>query len=313
MDINTAIETGNINAIKSHIINGNTINNNHVALASGYGHLHVLKFFYNLGGFDFSEALKQAAKNGCLECIKFIDNNAEKQFIGHSISEATELAIINNHFDCYKFLVNMYNKKYDDLLSYIYEIVKYGRIDFLKFIIPKKKNKIFLSDNFNYIGAAAKYGKIDCLKYLCYQFNIQQYNKKRDEENILRLAAENGHLECLIFLLQNKIGTIKDAIKFATEKGYSSFTPTLLNLVSDDITEIIDSGSCMISKTPVENDIILKSVECTICLKNITNPSITECGHMFCTNCITTAIKIKRKCPICRQPINSINRMIINN
>lgn len=46
-------------------------------------------------------------------------------------------------------------------------------------------------------------------------------------------------------------------------------------------------------------------MECVICFENLKdrNVSSTECGHVFCTACIATAIKDRKACPSCNVPI----------
>lgn len=54
---------------------------------------------------------------------------------------------------------------------------------------------------------------------------------------------------------------------------------------------------------PNENQNILK---CSICLDSSVgnNPHSTTCGHIFCGDCIKSAIKIHKKCPMCNNPLN---------
>ena len=37
--------------------------------------------------------------------------------------------------------------------------------------------------------------------------------------------------------------------------------------------------------------------------KELNELSITPCGHVFCTECITMDIQIRGKCSICRKPL----------
>jgi len=43
---------------------------------------------------------------------------------------------------------------------------------------------------------------------------------------------------------------------------------------------------------------------CVICLEDIQNLSITPCGHLFCKDCISSAISNQHKCPVCRRELN---------
>lgn len=40
--------------------------------------------------------------------------------------------------------------------------------------------------------------------------------------------------------------------------------------------------------------------ECAICYDTLSLPVITHCKHVFCRGCITKAIQIQHKCPMCR-------------
>jgi len=42
---------------------------------------------------------------------------------------------------------------------------------------------------------------------------------------------------------------------------------------------------------------------CSICLDEIIDGSITNCGHIFCTNCINNCLNFARKCPMCKKPL----------
>lgn len=42
---------------------------------------------------------------------------------------------------------------------------------------------------------------------------------------------------------------------------------------------------------------------CVICIQPVDMPCSTICGHIFCCKCITEAIKVFRKCPICNQKL----------
>lgn len=43
--------------------------------------------------------------------------------------------------------------------------------------------------------------------------------------------------------------------------------------------------------------------ECAICYDHPTGPVITNCKHVFCRACITKAIHIQHKCPMCRNEL----------
>lgn len=45
--------------------------------------------------------------------------------------------------------------------------------------------------------------------------------------------------------------------------------------------------------------------DCVICLekKQLNRFSLIQCGHLFCADCMESAIKAKKACPMCRAPI----------
>ncbi|KAL7784831.1 SNF2 family N-terminal domain-containing protein [Trichoderma ceciliae] len=43
--------------------------------------------------------------------------------------------------------------------------------------------------------------------------------------------------------------------------------------------------------------------DCAVCYDTPTNPVITNCQHVFCRHCITRAIQLQGKCPMCRNPL----------
>lgn len=45
------------------------------------------------------------------------------------------------------------------------------------------------------------------------------------------------------------------------------------------------------------------SKRCPICFDSLQNPSVTLCGHVYCTECITTVARSTKQCPICRKKL----------
>lgn len=41
--------------------------------------------------------------------------------------------------------------------------------------------------------------------------------------------------------------------------------------------------------------------KCPICFDALKNPSVTLCGHVFCTECLQAAVRTSKQCPICRK------------
>ncbi|XP_012526884.2 uncharacterized protein LOC105831361 [Monomorium pharaonis] len=50
---------------------------------------------------------------------------------------------------------------------------------------------------------------------------------------------------------------------------------------------------------------LLKSLECTICLELMTEPTKTRCGHSFCKSCIGEVLRKRNtNCPLCKTSLN---------
>jgi peroxin-10 len=41
--------------------------------------------------------------------------------------------------------------------------------------------------------------------------------------------------------------------------------------------------------------------KCTLCLEGLKDPSVTQCGHVFCWECIGDWVREKPECPLCRR------------
>ena len=68
-----------------------------------------------------------------------------------------------------------------------------------------------------------------------------------------------------------------------------------------DKLKIVKKLQFKISETFLDEQLI-----CIICFKRVTTPTITVCGHLFCTICIFSYISKSTSslCPICRTAIN---------
>lgn len=55
--------------------------------------------------------------------------------------------------------------------------------------------------------------------------------------------------------------------------------------------------------------------ECSICFESLDNQDIstTPCGHLFCSDCIGTAVRNRKACPLCQKPVqlNGLRRLYL--
>lgn len=97
------------------------------------------------------------------------------------------------------------------------------------------------------------------------------------------------------------------------------------NRNNDDVIEILDSPSVLSTRdpptirrrrrvTPYPETAIASCsqprrsqmenpITCPICLENVRNhsPVSTNCGHIFCKNCLQQALQTVKKCPMCKK------------
>jgi len=50
----------------------------------------------------------------------------------------------------------------------------------------------------------------------------------------------------------------------------------------------------------MKNKEIDEEEKCAICLDPIDNPTLTSCGHLFCYDCLTLCLSVKKLCPMCK-------------
>ncbi|EIW64994.1 peroxisome assembly protein per8 [Trametes versicolor FP-101664 SS1] len=65
-----------------------------------------------------------------------------------------------------------------------------------------------------------------------------------------------------------------------------------------------------VSKIPSE---LRAGRNCTLCLEERTNSCATECGHLFCWNCIVGWGREKAECPLCRQSLDLTSLLPVYN
>ncbi|KAL2881094.1 hypothetical protein SGCOL_003384 [Colletotrichum sp. CLE4] len=65
-------------------------------------------------------------------------------------------------------------------------------------------------------------------------------------------------------------------------------------------------------KVPKEdNRVKISAFQCVICMDDVTALTVTHCGHLFCSECLHSALNVdatKNKCPICRQKVETKDR-----
>ncbi|KAK3166336.1 hypothetical protein QOZ80_1AG0044520 [Eleusine coracana subsp. coracana] len=84
----------------------------------------------------------------------------------------------------------------------------------------------------------------------------------------------------------------------------SNNSPVISLLDSPEIS-IINPPVIKAPPAPVEVVPREPKFTCPVCLNELTEPSSTSCGHIFCQKCIKASIQAQKKCPTCRQKLTN--------
>ncbi|KAH8237742.1 hypothetical protein KR038_010447 [Drosophila bunnanda] len=61
-----------------------------------------------------------------------------------------------------------------------------------------------------------------------------------------------------------------------------------------------------------ESDSSNESVyNCPICLSKLQDPATTNCGHVFCFECLVECLVYRSSCPVCNSDVNNITRIYV--
>jgi DNA repair protein RAD5 len=60
------------------------------------------------------------------------------------------------------------------------------------------------------------------------------------------------------------------------------------------------------------NDNIIENENCSICMDDIISPTLTNCGHIYCNECIKLCLSTKKMCPLCKKEISYKDLILIN-
>ena len=62
----------------------------------------------------------------------------------------------------------------------------------------------------------------------------------------------------------------------------------------------------------MKNNEIASEQDCSICMSEIINPTLTKCGHLFCYECLKTWLNKKNKCPLCQGDLSGKELFVTN-
>lgn len=144
---------------------------------------------------------------------------------------------------------------------------------------------------------------------------IEPTQIKTNNSAILRTISDNGHSPTEI----TRPKTTKSRTTASSPIGSDIHVVKIVKRISPSLnitpvspTTLITSNkkSKTLSKAPVNQAIHVPSDQppvqfsdkkCPVCFDVLNQPSVTLCGHVFCTECIRTVVRTSKQCPICRR------------
>ncbi|KAK3375487.1 putative SLX8 protein, partial [Podospora didyma] len=74
-----------------------------------------------------------------------------------------------------------------------------------------------------------------------------------------------------------------------------------------DLVDAVEVPDSIRAPKPPNNEVKLSAFQCVICMDDVTDLTVTHCGHLFCAECLHSSLNIdvtRSICPICRQKID---------
>ena len=57
---------------------------------------------------------------------------------------------------------------------------------------------------------------------------------------------------------------------------------------------------------------VIEEENCSICMDQIVNPTLTACGHLFCYDCLKMCLGDKKRCPMCKTDLTGKDLLVMN-
>lgn len=155
----------------------------------------------------------------------------------------------------------------------------------------------------------SKYKKIEYLRQLCCHPNISTENQHILGNSISSL--EDVRLKLLKFY-EKEIEVSERNLKILDENKFTEYNYAYRR---KELVDKMNKNKYLITTFNNLNPIApnLENEECMICLENFTNPVITNCGHIYCEDCLKMSYNIKPECPLCRNDISNNKYYLIVN
>jgi SNF2 family DNA or RNA helicase len=117
-----------------------------------------------------------------------------------------------------------------------------------------------------------------------------------------------GEIEIDLSVMQDKLIDYhkKNIVTYTTKLEKLDPHNQAYHMLKKAYTNSINESKYILSMMDKLNDSTLienSDNNCSICLNDITNGSITKCGHLFCSDCIKNCLNYKKACPICKKDL----------
>ncbi|CAH2233887.1 interaptin-like isoform X1 [Pararge aegeria] len=118
-------------------------------------------------------------------------------------------------------------------------------------------------------------------------------------ERIQKQAQQSSEV---ISSLQDQLERVRSQLKNVESEN--------VKLIQNATSNTSEVGNTIQTLTEVGN-IMESELQCSICAELFVDATTLNCSHTFCKYCITTWMKKKRECPICRKDITSECRSLV--
>lgn len=150
--------------------------------------------------------------------------------------------------------------------------------------------------------------------------------QKDKDVAILRTLADNGHYEPLVPVISvesvissspsplTEVNVVKIIKRQQPSRPRPSPSPPTVIITSPVSIRTLGNKKPKPPFKPAPQPITIPSdpppttfsdKKCPICFDVLKSPSVTLCGHVFCTECLKEVVKTTKQCPICRRKMTS--------
>jgi SNF2 family DNA or RNA helicase len=235
---------------------------------------------------------------GIINCAKFINLKLTDEDNGIHITSQE----LNNNVSIFK---NLLNKEYlwNNILEKI--CIRHRKCDVSEEINLFGYNEHIMWINFTdiekkiYESKKDKYSDYYLLQLCCHPLIIDSTKKifgpgYQDVDLSVMQDKLIEHHKNNIIIYENKLKKLN-----SNNQAYHMIKKTYENQISESkyILSILEK---MIDTTIIEDE----ENNCSICLDTINDGSITECGHLYCSECIKNCLTYKKICPMCKKPLD---------